>query len=541
MRRVVIDPLKAYAARVHLVFGWRFLVFLSTTQLILKGSLIYVVGGVLLPLFKNVLGVNAASMQFLIMIVMVPWSIKPIIGLLSDFTVVNGLRRRPWLIQSLVVGCVGAGGAILAYGKQSAIGLALCFAGVQLQISVFDLMSESIYSARIRAHDASEPDPTKRTGSDIVTITFVLQTVGGVAATLFVGALADQQAYMALLCIIAALCVTPIGPTLLGWISEERDHEMDPDDAAEHADDTRYCCWGRVRFASKSRVQRQSGMIFVIAFLGIAAPVTALVSNAGDPAVGLAVAILFIIAALVGAYAVFPRMVAHMALYSVLRTVSGPSIGTALDYWYLATDDCVPNGPAFSYTFYMMTAGLIGSAATLIAAFVYQKTMSKMSYRYVLLGTTVASSLIGSSDLFLVTRANIALGIPDRWAYVTGEAIMESLLGMLNAIPMSTLLAKVIPKGIEASSYAFLAGISNFASMIRELSGAILFDAAGVRTTVPCNFNSLPWLVLSCHVLSPLVVGICVSWLIPNVRQDADLNPVPEPESDVEFKNLIDD
>lgn len=541
MRRVVIDPLKVYAARVKHVFGWRFLVFLSTTQTLLKGTLIYVVGGVMLPIFKNVLGVNAATMQFLIMIAMVPWSLKPIFGLMSDFTAINGLRRKPWLIQSLVVGCVGAGAAFIAYGRHSAVGIALCFAGVQLQIAIFDLMGEAVYSARIRAHDASEPDPSKRTGSDIVTITFVMQTVGSVAATLFVGVLADKQAYVTLLCIIAALCVTPIGPTLLGWISEQRDHEMDPDDAAEHPDEARHCCWGRVRVASKRRLQRQSGMIFAVAFLGIAAPVTALVSNAGDPAVGLAVAILFVIAALVGAYAVFPRMVAHMALYSVMRTVSSPSIGGALDYWYLAGEDCVHAGPAFSFTFYMMTAGLIGSAATLFAAFLYQKTMSRASYRYVLLGTTIASSLVGGSDLFLVTRANIALGIPDHWAYVVGEAVMEQLLGMLNSIPMTTLLAKVIPKGVEASSYAFLAGIVNFSGMIRELSGAILFDAAGVRTTVPCQFDALPWLVLSCHVLSPLVVGICISWLIPNVRQDEDLTPAVEAEQDVEFSNLIND
>jgi hypothetical protein len=56
--------------------------------------------------------------------------------------------------------------------------------------------------------------------------------------------------------------------------------------------------------------------------------------------------------------------------------------------------------------------------------------------------------------------------------------------------------------------------------MISRLSGALVFELAGVRTSVPCNFDSLWWLVLVCHVAMPGIVGIAAAWIfIPNVGQ----------------------
>jgi hypothetical protein len=536
-KRVVFEPLAAYKRRLLHVFGWRFLAFLFTSQTLLKGMLLYVVTGVMLPLFKNMLNVDAAYMQILTMIVMVPWSIKPILGLISDFVSINGLHKKPLLLQSLAIGCIGAGVQYLFYGQHSALGLSLCFAGIMLEISVFDLMSEAAFSARMRVHDARETDPNMRTGSDIVTLSQMMQTGGGIAATLFVGILADLQAYKVMMSVILGLCVIPLVPTLLGWIREDRDHEEDEDDAAEEPDEVRHCCWGHIKLASKERMRRQRGVLFVIAFMGIAAPVTAVITTVGDPAIALCVAVLFTVAVVVGTYMVFPRLMGHIALYQVLRSVSSPSVGSGLDYFYLAGEDCVPGGPAFSYTYYMLVAGLVGYGAMFVGTIIYQTYLTKFNYRSVLLVTTILSALAGLSDLFIITRTNIRLGLPDKWAYLMGEAIMEPVIGMLNTIPIATLLSKSVPNGLEACAFALLAGVSNFAGMIRELSGALLFDVTNLQTVVPCNFNALPWLVLSCHVLGPLVVGVAVSWLIPNVAQTADVQdqtemiefqPVPE-------------
>jgi hypothetical protein len=265
-------------------------------------------------------------------------------------------------------------------------------------------------------------------------------------------------------------------------------------------------------------------MIAIIAFTGLAAPVTSALANTGDPLIALALALVLTLGSLAGAWMVFPRMIARIATYRVLVTLAQPSLGAAMDYFYVATPDCVPNGPHFSYAYYVTVAGLIGSVAAFLGVLLYQKTLSSLRFRSVVMITNVLNSAIGASDLFLVLRVNVALGIPDWAAYIVGEAVMEPLIGMLNYIPDSTLLSKAVPLGMEGSAYAFMAGLSNYASMISRLSGALIFELAGVQTSVPCNFDALWWLVLVCHVAAPGVVGLAAAWaLIPNVGQKEKL------------------
>jgi len=194
-----------------------------------------------------------------------------------------------------------------------------------------------------------------------------------------------------------------------------------------------------------------------------------------------------------------------------------------MDYFYTAAEDCLPGGPHFSFAYYITVAGIIGSIASLLGALAYQLTLSKVRFRIVFVLTTLLSSATGASDLILVLRANIALGIPDAWAYIMGEAIMEPAIGMLNYIPMSTLLSKNVPRGMESSVFAFQAGLKNFAGLTSSLTGALIFDAAGVRTVLPCDWSSLWWLILLCHVALPALVGVPTAWLIPNKLQTEEL------------------
>ena len=117
-------------------------------------------------------------------------------------------------------------------------------------------------------------------------------------------------------------------------------------------------------------------------------------------------------------------------------------------------------------------------------------------------------------------RTVALVGIPDKAAYIIGEAVVEPLIGILNWIPTSALISMAAPRGMEATCFAFLAGLSNFARMVSELSGAVILDAAGVQTTGVCDFTALWWLVLVCHIALPGVIGIAAVFLIPDLRQD---------------------
>ncbi|MBX9636947.1 MAG: folate/biopterin family MFS transporter [Nitrosomonas sp.] len=499
-----------YFFRVSRILGWRFLVFIWTSQCLLKGLTYNVVASLALPLFKQVLNVSASRLQFLTLIIVLGWSIKPLLGLLSDLTLLCGYHKRYWLLISLGIGFTCAGLVFLAYNRQSPVGVALCLMGIQFQIAMFDLMSESSYSVVVRDHPY--------TGSDITTLVQGFQHSGAIVAALFVGLMAEHHLFYALFAISGTLCVVPIVPTMLGWLPEEQF----PGGTRVLIDSK---CGMIFQWVDVKQMKRDRGMIAVIAFTGISAPITALVANAADPAIALAVSVLLTAASLMGSFLVFPRIVFNIALYQVLTTLARPSLGSAMDYFYTADEDCVPGGPHFSMSFYIITAGLLGAIMTFCSVWIYNLGFSHLRFRTVLIVTTLLSGAIGTSDLFIVTRANIKLGLSDAASFIVGEAIFEPVLNMLNYIPAITLLSKVVPDGMESSCFAFLAGIGNFASMISELSGGLIFEAAGIRTisNPKCNFDNLWWLILICHASLPILIGLPASFLIPNVLQTEEL------------------
>jgi hypothetical protein len=335
-------------------------------------------------------------------------------------------------------------------------------------------------------------------------------------SVIFVGTLAQAGQYYVLFALVVATCVVPLGPTVLGWIQES----VGVGAASGGGGD------GTTPLLSFDRVlyHKHKGIIYVTAFMGIAAPITTLVVNALDPLLGLVVALLLMGGIMLAAFVVFPPSIARVALYQILVMLSRPAMGSAMDYFYTSDEACNPGGPHFSYSYYLSTAMSIGIMASLFGSALYQNTMTRFRYRTVLMITTCLSCMIGASDLFLVLRWNVALGIPDHAAYIIGEAVLEPLIGQLYAAPIFTLMSKIVPRGLEGSTFAFLAGANNYAYMMSELSGVIFFNLGGVRTVMPCNFKPLWWLVLLFHTVIPFIIGMPSAWfLIPNKKQTDSL------------------
>src|SRR6185295_14772629 len=351
-------PKEWYHQRLLRIFGWRFLVFLCVTQCVLKGLTMSVVSSLALPLFKQLLGADAATLQLALLVVELPWSVKPLFGLLADLVRIGGYHNRYWLLTSLAIGSGCASLCLVLITSSTAGGawaFILALMGIHFEIALYDLLSEGCYSARMR----DNPD----SGSDVVNFVQYLQLGGGIVARILVGPLADTGRFTVIFAILIGICVAPLLPTLVGWLPEER-----------HAGP----CVAIIPPQHGNR-----GMIMIIAFTGCAAPIVTLLANLWDPAVGAAAALLLVCSALVGAFFLFPPILARVALFQALTTLSAPQLGSALDYFYTADEACLAGGPHFSYAYYMSVAGVVGSAASLAGALLYQLTLSKMRFRTV--------------------------------------------------------------------------------------------------------------------------------------------------------------
>ena len=67
--------------------------------------------------------------------------------------------------------------------------------------------------------------------------------------------------------------------------------------------------------------------------------------------------------------------------------------------------------------------------------------------------------LICAAVLFFAqNRYNIAWGIPDKWFYMFGDAVIGPAVMMFAFMPAVVLTSKLVPKGLESTTYALLAG-----------------------------------------------------------------------------------
>ncbi|MEB3883452.1 folate/biopterin family MFS transporter [Lyngbya sp. CCY1209] len=172
---------------------------------------------------------------------------------------------------------------------------------------------------------------------------------------------------------------------------------------------------------------------------------------------------------------------------------------------------------------------LVTSIAALIGIWLFQRFFKSVPFRKIFLGSTIISAVLGMSVLLLVTHANRALGIDDRW-FSLGDSLILTVAGEIAYMPVLVLAARLCPPGVEATLFALLMSISNLARLLSHESGALLTHLLGVTET---NFDNL-WLLLTITNLSTLLPLPLIHWL-PQVsargEEESPESPDGEPES----------
>jgi len=97
---------------------------------------------------KDELGLSPAQTASLVGIAMLPWTVKPLYGLISDALPLWGYRRRPYLILSSVLGA--SAWWALAYWVDSPQTAAVAIAGGSLGIACADAITDALIVQRAR-------------------------------------------------------------------------------------------------------------------------------------------------------------------------------------------------------------------------------------------------------------------------------------------------------------------------------------------------------------------------------------------------------
>jgi folate/biopterin transporter len=174
---------------------------------------------------------------------------------------------------------------------------------------------------------------------------------------------------------------------------------------------------------------------------------------------------------------------------------------------------------------------LVTSIASLIGIWVFQRFLKAVPFRTIFGWSIVLSSVLGMTMLLLVTHANRAIGIDDRW-FSLGDSLVLTVMGQIAFMPVLVLAARLCPPGVEATLFALLMSVVNLAGLVSYELGALLTHWLGVTDT---NFDQL-WLLVLITNLSTLLPFPLLAWLPganePSTQMSSSLQAIPAIEPD---------
>ncbi|CAN1209502.1 folate/biopterin family MFS transporter [Tumidithrix helvetica PCC 7403] len=400
---------------------------------------------------KDELNLGPAEVSSLVGIAMLPWTVKPLYGLISDGFPIFGYRRRPYLILSSVMGV--SAWLCMAFFVSTPLTALIAIALGSLSIAFSDAIIDALVVQRARLESEGDAGSLQSFG-------WAAMSVGAIASAYLSGSLLEHfgsrfvfeiTAVLPLLVGFAAFAIVdiPIGKLLTQSSNESipgSTQEL-PDDLAENPSS----------FAIVSQQLKQLRKAFMSKQIWLPA--------------------------------------AFVFLWQATPTADSA-------FFFFTTNELKFN-PEF-----LGTVRLVTSVAGLFGVWIFQRFLKAVPMRQIFLWTTVISAVLGMTSLLLVTHANRAIGIDDRW-FSLGDSLVLTVAGRIAFMPVLVLAARLCPEGIEATLFALLMSVVNVSSLFSYQFGAALTHWLGITDT---NFDNL-WLLVAIANLSTLLPLPLLSWL----------------------------
>lgn len=435
--------------------------------------------------FKLQYLVSGPDFQKYCTVALLPWSLKPLFGLLSDNVPVCRRHKRPYIITvGVLAGACAA--ALAAMGTTLAIRTAVfCVFAVSLQLAVTDLLTESEYAKVI----VNNPQLSATVVSRVWMFIFIGQIVGATTSGTLVTTDVDMLFWLTV-----PLSVQIMIPALCGWYDDVHhgahtyDHEL-----------------GRVALA-----------------IAVAACLLGVTTVFSTWPVQITVCAVSTLGLTWLTLRHLPRVTARCNMFMFIMCITNVQIPGALDYWYTADDTCVPGGVGFSMRFFLLVTGVIGAAAGACAVAVFRYSRVKdWQFRTMFCTAIVLRCTAALIDVAMINRWNLKVGIPDKVFFVFGKAVVQPAVAMLEQAPAVMLTSKLCTEKNESTIYAILAGYQNYGSAVAVVVGSVMAETFQVHLSPTlCTYAYLPHLVTVANVIVPMVCVPLAFMLLPHGNSD---------------------
>mmetsp|Transcript_80143 Transcript_80143/g.175781 ORF Transcript_80143/g.175781 Transcript_80143/m.175781 type:complete len:591 (-) Transcript_80143:28-1800(-) len=486
-------------------FGLPFLATLVAVQHIVKGFVSTLCTAARRFMFAAH-QVSGPQMQIYNTVAMLPWAMKPVIGLLSDAMPIFGYRKVPYMMVATIIGMTGCGLiGFIRFEHMGVLHMVGCFFCIELMISVDDLLTEAKYSSKLKS--APEKGPA------LMAFVWFGIYMGNLAATAMAGPVIDsfgpRMPYL--------LAIFPISlvfiPLLRNWI----------EDRPVHTD--------RPITIPRNLAGHGVGILCVVMLMSTLALTIAGTVFESRKVNGL-VAMIVAVVVLIAFSIVLPPTIAKVNAYFLIQSALHMSIDGAVFYFFTDSEISYPEGPHFSIKFYVSCMGMLTNLFSLFGIWSYQRYAMGWSYRQLLFITNLIAGTLSWLDAAMFLRLNVKMGFPDH-AFIIGANTFDSVISQWQWMPGTVLMAHLCPVGMEATMYALLAGCHNLGGLIAQNCGALLLELLGCAPNGGENesaqFENL-WIASIVSSLLPGLTLLLLPFLIPSAKQTDSLLTEPEEE-----------
>lgn len=189
---------------------------------------------------------------------------------------------------------------------------------------------------------------------------------------------------------------------------------------------------------------------------------------------------------------------------------STPSSGSAFSYFLI---DELHFDPEF-----FGRLSVISHMMGIVGVFVFRKFLLSVPLRTLFFWIIVASVVLSLPTMGLIYGWYKVLGISPK-LFAMADTLISAPLAEIGFLPLMVLIARICPKGVEATMFALLASVANIGLAISDLGGGLLssvFDIHQAAEGVAANYIHLDK-VMWIAILSSLLPLPLLRWL-PETR-----------------------
>ncbi|KAL8166957.1 hypothetical protein V2J09_008456 [Rumex salicifolius] len=439
-------------------------------------------------MLKDELKCSPSVSQFVISVAFVPWSVKPLYGILSDCIPIKGRRRIPYIAIATVLSFFPW--IILGVNMSLRTSRTLLMVFLTLQ-NIGSAMADVVVDAMIA--EAVRFERAKFAG-DLQSLSWLSMAFGGICGSVLGGYALDNLQTETIFLLFAALPALQLVSCSLveekpvdsvsevSHLKNESDDSVNGEDNAS-SDNSRArrrkknnkSNEKRENFSAKNDISRKNGSLTLKWFYSFKTAAYSLYCAFKQP------------------------MILRPITWFFLAHITVPNLSTIM--FYYQTESLKLDAS------FLGTARVIGWIGLMLGTFIYNRYLKNMKLRRILMWAHIGLSALTLLDMVLVSRLNVSYGISDKIMVMSGSALSDAI-NQFKFMPFLILSGKLCPPGIEGTLFALFMSINNLGVTLGSFVGAGLasflnissgsFDKLFLGTTIQffCTFIPVAFLFL---------------------------------------------